>query len=69
MESKIDNTIYSICYKSECEKDKKQIKVFVNDSIIICPSNGSIIYNADGYNGIIKCPDYNLVYIKRVWPI
>ena len=61
------NESYSICYKIECDKKGKQIKVHIGESVIICPKNGSIIENPDGFVGEIKCPDYNLVCTSETW--
>ena len=56
-----------MCYNIKCNKNVKEIYVYINNSLIICPKNGTILYNISEYNGTIKCPDYNLICTSDIW--
>ena len=59
--------MYSICYEVECDRDKKQIKVLIGNSYVICPKKGTILNNPNGFKGQIKCPDYNIICTSKIW--
>ena len=46
-----------MCYKVECNRDTKQLVIYVGSSTFICPTNGGIT-SGSGYKGILTCPRY-----------
>ena len=59
--------LYSICYRVECIRNEKKIKVYVGNSSFICPGNETILNQPNGFNGEVKCPDYNLICTSKIW--
>ena len=62
-----DNDLLSICYEIKCDRDKKEINIYFDNSIIICPKDGGILNNPNGINGDINCPDYNIICTSKTW--
>ena len=62
-----DINVESMCYRLECDKNNKVFNVYVNDSIINCPGNETILQDPNGFKGQIKCPDYNIVCSSKTW--
>ena len=52
-----DITSKPMCYKVECNRETKQIVVYIGSSTFICPTNGGIT-SGSGYKGILSCPRY-----------
>ena len=50
-------TTKSMCYKVECNRETKQLVVYVGSSTFICPTDGGIT-SGSGYKGILSCPRY-----------
>ena len=50
-------TTRSMCYKTECNKDTKQIVVHVGTSTYICPTDGGIT-SGGNFKGYLTCPKY-----------
>ena len=48
----------AICYKIECNNNKKEIIVHIGSFIINCPNKGGNIVNPSGFRGEIKCPKF-----------
>jgi hypothetical protein len=63
--NKNDNDLLSICYEIKCDRDKKEINIYFDNSIIICPKDGGILNNPKGINGDINCPDYNIICTSK----
>ena len=61
------NYTYSVCYKMECDWTNKQIKVYIFDTTIICPGYETVLNQTNGFNGQIKCPDFNMVCTSVIW--
>ena len=61
------NDIYSVCYKIECDRNNRQIKVYILGVTVTCPGHETVLNQPNGFNGQIKCPDYNLVCTSEVW--
>ena len=59
--------LFSVCYKVQCDRDKKQVKIYIGNSIITCPKNGGILNNPNGFKGQIKCPNYNIICTSEIW--
>ena len=57
--------IYSVCYKVECDRNKKQIILNILGLTVICPGTETVLNKPNGFNGQIKCPDYNLVCTSK----
>ena len=51
----------------ECDRKNKQIKVYISGLTVICPGYETILNQPNGFNGQIKCPDYNLVCTSDIW--
>ena len=54
----IKEDLKTICYKVECNKNKKEIVIHIGSSIINCPTFGGIISDISGFKGEIHCPKY-----------
>ena len=50
--------VRAVCYQMICSALSLTIKI--NDNYIVCPRSGGTI-KAEGFNGYILCPDYNLI--------
>ena len=59
--------LYSVCYKVECDRNKKQIILNILGLTVICPGTETVLNKPNGFNGQIKCPDYNLVCTSKNW--
>ena len=58
-EYKLYNSIlHPMCYKAHCSSSF--LTVQINDDYIVCPRQGGNV-KAKGYDGLIHCPDYNLI--------
>ena len=67
-ESSINNSdMESSCYKMECDSSNKKIIIYIDSNKITCPGEETVLYNPNGLNGQIKCPNYNLVCTSEVW--
>ena len=58
--------IKNICYRVECIRNEKKIRVYVGGSSFICPGYETILY-PNGFNGQVKCPDYNMICTSKIW--
>ena len=65
-QNSIDELI-SVCYKVQCNRDKKTVQVYIGSSFVTCPKNGGILSNPNGFKGQIKCPNYDIVCTSEVW--
>ena len=67
-ESSIKNSgMKSVCYKMVCNPTSKTFSIYIGSKIVNCPGNETVLSNPSGFNGQIKCPDYNLVCTSQVW--
>ena len=57
----------SICYPINCDRENKQIIVYINDMSVICPFEGGILKKIEGFKGKINCPKYNMICTSEVW--
>jgi hypothetical protein len=56
---KIYNSIlHPMCYKTHCSSSFLTIQI--NDDYIVCPRQGGNV-KVKGYDGLMHCPDYNLI--------
>ena len=55
----------AICYEVNCDYMTKTLFVIVNNTNINCSSNGSILYNPEGFKGNISCPKYDEICEKN----
>ena len=46
------------CYKAECDKKNKQIKIYYSDSLTIICTNAETFSYIKGFKGKITCPNY-----------
>ena len=58
-----DNKMYSsmfhpMCYQMHCSSSF--LTVQINDDYIVCPRQGGNV-QLKGYDGLLHCPDYNLI--------
>ena len=56
--SKLSSVNRAICYKVECDSEKKEIIVNYGKNTINCPTDGGTLYNPSGFKGSIDCPQY-----------
>jgi hypothetical protein len=56
--SNLNTNERSICYKVECDNEKKQIIVNVGNNKVACPSDGGRVESPSGFKGNIECPNY-----------
>ena len=49
----------AICYQISCDKNNKQIIVNIGKNKVICPSEGGIVKEPEGFKGNISCPEYS----------
>ena len=67
-ESSINNSgMKSVCYKTECNQSSKTFSLYIGSKIVTCPGKEVVLYNPNGLNGQIKCPDYNLICTSQTW--
>jgi hypothetical protein len=67
-ESSINNSnMKSVCYKIACDSSKQTFSIYIDSKVVACPGKESVLYNPSGFNGQIKCPDYNLVCTSQTW--
>ena len=59
--------LYSVCYDVKCDRYKKQIKIYIENNEIECPTHGGILEDPPGFSGKIKCPDYNILCTSKIW--
>ena len=57
----------SVCYKMICDRENKNVIVFINDLNVTCPYKGGILKKLKGFKGKIKCPEYNMVCTSEIW--
>jgi hypothetical protein len=55
----------AICYDMTCDDSNKIYSFKVGSTVIKCPTEGGTV-KADGFDGEVHCPDYNLVCTKSV---
>lgn len=48
----------AICYKVQCDNEKKQIIVNIGKNKVYCPSEGDWVDSPTGFKGYIECPNY-----------
>jgi hypothetical protein len=51
-------TTHAICYKTGCNRNTKQVTVYIGSSSIDCPTNGGNVTFPD-FRGRIICPKYS----------
>jgi len=67
-ESSINNSgMKSVCYKTECNQSSKTFSLYIGSKIVTCPGKEVVLYNPNGLNRQIKCPDYNLICTSQTW--
>ena len=59
------NKKISICYEMKCTNEN--IIIHIENNEIICPVNGGIIKNPNGFIGEINCPKYNIICTTDIW--
>ena len=59
--------LYSLCYQINCDRNLRQINVYIGNNKITCPTNGGILDNPNGIEGQLKCPDYNIICTSNIW--
>ena len=57
----------SICYEASCNKDTKNVILSIGGLEVVCPMEGEIIEDPNGFKGKVRCPDYNSVCTSEVW--
>ena len=57
----------SICYKVECDRVNKQIKVIIGGNTVTCNGEKNEMTNPNGLGGSLLCPDYNMVCTSDIW--
>ena len=61
------NELFSLCYQINCDRNLRQINVYIGNNKITCPKNGGILDNPNGIKGQLKCPDYNTICTSNIW--
>jgi hypothetical protein len=56
---------HPICFPVDCDSNNLSYNVKVGNLKLKCPSGGGRIF-ADGYDGYLVCPDYNLICTSSV---
>ena len=56
--SNLNLTTHAICYRTGCNKNTKQVIVYIGSSSINCPTNGGNVTFTD-FKGRIICPKYS----------
>ena len=56
--SNLNITTHAICYRTGCNKNTKQVIVYIGSSSINCPTNGGNVTFTD-FKGRIICPKYS----------
>ena len=51
-------TTHAICYKTGCNRNTKQVTVYIGSSSVNCPTNGGNV-TFSGFKGRIICPKYS----------
>ena len=54
------------CYQATCDKEKQEIILTIGSSTVTCPKGVATTY-VEGYDGIIKCPDYSRICGGSEW--
>ena len=57
----------SICYPISCDRENKQIIVYINDMSVVCPFEGGTLKKIKGFKGKINCPKYNMICTSDIW--
>ena len=53
-----NSVLHPMCYKTHCSSSF--LTVQINDDYIVCPRQGGNV-KVKGYDGLMHCPDYNLI--------
>ena len=61
------NSKKSICYKMECDRVNKHIKVNIGQKTIECNGTKYDLENPDDLKGTLTCPDYDMVCTSEKW--
>ena len=66
--SSSQNQIFrSICYEVECDKKNKKTILNINNKQVVCPIEGGMLNEPNGFKGKVRCPDYNSVCTGESW--
>ena len=57
----------SICYEIECKKSEKKFNVKIGNSVVTCPGEDANLNNPNNLEGVLHCPDYNMVCTSDTW--
>ena len=57
----------SICYEAKCDKSNKNVILSIGNGEVVCPLEGGMIYQPDGFKGKVMCPDYNSICTSDEW--
>ena len=49
---------HPMCYQTYCSS--KSLTIQINNKYVVCPREGGNI-KVEGYDGLLNCPDYNLI--------
>ena len=63
---KYKDTFRPICHQVFCDKEKKEIIIKIGATSVTCPRDISTV-TVEGYDGMIKCPDYSRICGGTVW--
>ena len=62
------SSIYrSICYEVYCDKENKNVILIIGNGRVVCPIEGGMINDPNGFKGKVTCPDYNSVCTSQQW--
>ena len=57
----------SICYEASCDATNMHVLLKLGNNEVICPSEGGIINDPQGFKGKVNCPDYNSICTAKNW--
>ena len=66
--SSSQNQIFrSICYEASCDTNNKHVLLKIGNIEVVCPIEGGIINDPQGFKGKVSCPDYNSICTSQNW--
>jgi hypothetical protein len=60
-------TYRSICYEVSCDKTNSNVILNIGGSKVVCPMQGGLLKDPNGFNGKVMCPDYNSICTSSNW--